>query len=472
MQFRRWLEAIDPEEYKKLRGEIEKARQKQFIKSQGGLGKAIHKARGVWMLPFRAAQKDPQEGWFIDWFDQPGSIQDLNDVSIGDKVADHSLNMTPYWTIAGIDEDKGRIYLTPIEPNPFTTGVGAGGKKLDQFDYDVHSGDYEKERVDRILDRIRQGQVHDIDDMKYLLLGTVPVNMGPNGAQGGWYNASDTMANRGGNKGFDAKTIMKKDAESLKQFGFSMPTKALTGELDPYLWSQFVNGETDPEKARETQVEGENFDDPNQMYKMIMQHPSPQIKIRNWEALVDQYKGYSRYRKEWRAKDYASEISDKWEAGGFTDKKFLPIIKKAAISISKLPPPKARRDPYWYLKEKAIIFASQHDWDDVVRMFEDSDTADNRRYIFYHYRGDRFGKEEKPQLKNIWRMLEKERHPKNLEEILSFLHKQEPEETEQWVKKHEDLLQKSMNDEIYGRDLKIVYGRIKNWRNLRSKFGF
>lgn len=72
------------------------------------LGDEVFKARGVWMIPFADIQKDPQEGYYFDWgsHHQGGSISNLSKINIGDKVADKSLNWTPYWTVSGVDEKK------------------------------------------------------------------------------------------------------------------------------------------------------------------------------------------------------------------------------------------------------------------------------------------------------------------------------------------------------------------------------
>ena len=57
------------------------------------LGERIFESSGVWLYPFNNVKKDVTEGWYIDWFDGPGSIQDIEQVNIGDKVADYSLNI-------------------------------------------------------------------------------------------------------------------------------------------------------------------------------------------------------------------------------------------------------------------------------------------------------------------------------------------------------------------------------------------
>jgi len=473
IRFQNWIE--NQEEDPEIRKAIEAFRkqlQARQIKQQGGMGRYIHKQRGVWLLPFSSARKDPEEGWYIDWADNPGSVSDIDDVNVGDKVADYSLNMTPYWEISGVDKQKNRIYLTPIEPNPFLTGVGAGGKKIDQFDVDVHSGDYERQRVDTILQQWQSGNIHSIQDVAYLLLGTCQLRMGPNGAEGGWYASTDTRSNRGGKMGMDSQEIMKNDAKTLKnQFGFAVPTAALSGELDSYKWDQFVGGSTDINDAKETRIEGEDFDNPEVMLKMILEHPQTQIKIRNWEALEEAYRGWNRYRQEWKAKDYDEKVTNRWEKGEFTNSKILNYLKKAAIGLSQLNVESGKnKDPYWHVKEKAIIFARREGWTDVIEMFENAPDHDNRRYVFEYYKGDRFGeKKEKPQLDKCWEMLEKENHPNNLSGWLSFLYKQEPEKVENWIERNQEKLQKAMDDEYYGNQLKQVVDYIANWQKIRRE---
>jgi hypothetical protein len=473
--FRYWLEneEIDPEVQKSIQV-FQKQVQARQIKQQGGMGKFIHKQQGVWLLPFSAAKQDPEEGWYIDWAEEPGSVSDLDDISIGDKVADYSLNMTPYWVIGGVDKQKNRIYLTPVEPNPFLTGKGAGGATIGQHDIEVHSGEYERQRTNQILNMWQSGGIDSIQDVAYLLLGTVPVRMGPNGAEGGWYSSRDARNNRGGQQGMDSKDIMKKDAKTLKdQFGFAVPMRALSGELDPHTWDQFVGGSTDSREARETRIEGENFDDPNVMLKMILEHPQPQIKMRNWEALDDNFRGWSRYRKEWKEKDYSDEVTKKWQAGEFSNNRMLSYLKKAAIGLAHLSTEQKGKykfkDPFWLVKEKAIGFASQQGWEDVIEMFEEAPDQDNRRYVFYHYRGDHFGRKQEPQLDKLWEMLDREEHPHNLYEFLTFLYKQDAGRVEQWVGQNRETVDKAIEDPSYGEQLGKSVAYIDQWSKLRRE---
>jgi hypothetical protein len=469
MQFRYWIEAEEEKPH---------------------LGKMIKANKGVWMIPFNSIKKDPQEGWFADWFDEPGSIQDLADVSVDDKVSDQSLNFTPYWKVNGVDEQKGRIYLDPIEPNPFVTGVGAGGAKIDQFDMDVFSGDYERKRVDNILQDVKSGNVHSIGDVAYLLLGTVPMQMGPNGAQGGWYNATDTGSNRGGKQQIDARRIMMKDAETLKsQFGFAVPHKALSGQLDPHVWTNFVNGETDPKHAKETQVEGEDFNDPKSMLRSILEHPQPQIKKRNWEALVDRYRGYGRVQDERYALYRDEGISDKerskklekidakWNRGDYEKKDVLPVLKNAVMGIAHLPSSSGNRlDPYWHLREKAIIFAAKEGWWDLVELFEKAKDAVNRRYVFDMYAGGIFHMDHPPKLDKMYRMLEDETNPEVLNSALYKLHKigqnnnEVHKKTLDWINRHENVIEKAIQDPRDGQEVDLIVKRIKEWEGFRKHF--
>lgn len=189
---------------------------------------------GIWMHRFSDVRKDDQ-GYFILKSDNPAGSK----MRVGDQLADHALNMTPYWSISSIDGD--RVNLTPIGSNPLKTGVGAGGAKITKHDIDVYTGDYERKRVQKINESIDAGTL-DIDTIKYILLGTVPVNFGPNGAQGGWYSATDTYSNRGGRKGMSDKEIMMSDAQTLKDHGIPVPVKALDGTMDPHDWGSWVEG--------------------------------------------------------------------------------------------------------------------------------------------------------------------------------------------------------------------------------------
>jgi len=479
MQFRYWLEAEEkPFDHSKKLTDM-------FIKAQGGLGRAIYAKKGIWMIPFNSIKKDPQEGWYADWAEEPGSVQDLADVNVGDKVSDQSLNFTPYWQVNGVDESKNRIYLDPIEPNPFVTGVGAGGAKIGDFDMEVFSGEYERKRVDSILQDVKAGHVHSISDVAYLLLGTVPLQMGPNGAQGGWYNASDTGSNRGGKQQLDPRTIMMKDAETLKsQFGLAVPKKALSGQLDPHIWTNFVNGDTDTRHAKDTQVEGEDFDDPKKILQSILKHPQPQIKMRNWEALQDKYTGYSDYQKDIRdigtrtgeLRGYYDKAEKKWQSGGYTNEDVLPILKNAVMGIAHLPAKGKRLDPYWHLREKALIFAARQGWWNLLELFENAKDAVNRRYVFDMYAGGLFGMDHPPKLEKMFKMLEDETNAEVLNNALYKLHKigQNNDEVHKknldWVNRHEDVIEKATQDQVHGQEVDLIVKRIKEWEGFRKHF--
>lgn len=362
------------------------------------LGDELYKKKGIWMIPFADIEKDATEGYFFNYgtHHTGGSISDISKVQVGDKVSDHSLNWTPYWTVSGVNEDKQVIYLNPIEPNPLVTGVGAGGKKIDDFDTSVFDGSYEKKRVNDILKQWKSGQIDDIRDIAYLLLGTVPVNFGPNGSQGGWYAPTDTMSNRGGKKRMSAKEIMMKDASTIKnQFGFSVPANALNGTLDPRTWGEFVNGGTNDEEMNATRLEEEDFDNPKTIAKIILEHPQPSIKLRNVERLLDLYRGYHKYRAETK-KIYSSDnfdnkqiedLNEKWKNGRYTDKSILPIIHDVALKLSDIyfKNDKKRFDAYWHSKEKLIETAGEQGWDDVISAYEQAASKTNRMNVFDIY---------------------------------------------------------------------------------------
>jgi hypothetical protein len=396
---------------------------------ESDLGDALYSKKGIWMIPFKDVERDEIEGYYFNWskHHSGGSISDLSKVNVGDKVADYALNWTAYWIVSGVDEKKGWVYLNPIEPNPMVTGVGAGGKKIDQWDMDVLSGKYETERVNDILATWKSGKAHGKQDVAYLLLGTVPLNFGPNGAQGGWYNTNDIRSNRGGQKGMDAKDIMKRDAEILKgQFGFDIPAKALSGELDTGVWTGFVSGQVDDENLDDTRLEGEDFKSAQACAKMVLTHREPAIKLRNVEKLLDLYANYAKYRadikKVYKKQDYDYEkmkpeldaLEEKWKSGHYTDGSILDLIHRTALKLSKIFVTGQYgdyHDPYWHVKEKLIVFGAQQGWRDVLELYERTLDRDNRWRVYHAYE----------ELKDIPKMLKMLSGEKTAENILRFL---------------------------------------------------
>jgi len=186
----------------------------------------------VWQYRFSDVQKD-DAGFFL--------IKDATtaNMKIGDQITDASLNLTPYWEISSITGN--RINLKPIGSNPFLTGIGADGRKLTKFDVDVFSGKIEKERLEKINEIMESGEAT-IDDVKYALLGTVPVQMGPAGHQGGGYHVNDSV-NRGGQKGMSPKEIMIADAKTLNNLGLTVPLAALDKTMDPDDWQTWIQTE-------------------------------------------------------------------------------------------------------------------------------------------------------------------------------------------------------------------------------------
>jgi len=364
------------------------------------LGERIFESQGVWLYPFKNVKRDNIEGWYIDWFDNPGSIHEIEKVNIGDKVADFSLNMTPYWEVNGVDSDRGTIYLTPIEPNPFITGVGAGGAKITEHDLQVHTGEYERKRIDGVLDVINQKLYASPSDIAYILQGTVPVNFGPNGAQGGWYCVHDTWNNRGGKNGLDAQHIMMSDAKTLQQkFGFTIPQKALDGSMDVHKWGFFVNGVSDPDT--DFQAENENYTNVETSKKYLSEAIEPKRKERNLSAII---KKIDFYNKPTREKE--------------------KLLRDLAVDIFHMYHPTIDRrkfDVYWHLKEQFILIAQRFKWWDILELYKKCYDSTNRAYVASAYRflseeGD--DEEKEKSKKSLLEMERKEEHPEALYGIL------------------------------------------------------
>lgn len=315
-----------------------------------------------------------------------------DDVEIGDLVEDMVISAVPYWKVHDIDIEKNIIYLEPYGKNPFVPNasgeiVGAGGHKFSQHDFDVMSGEYEQSRIDRILDIINNKKYHDINDIAYILLGTVPVQVGPNGSQGGWYNVKDGN-NRGSMKGMETQEIMIKDANTLKnKLGFEVPDSALSGELDAYTWNDFINGHVGTRGLERTKLPFEDFTDPVKMAGVVMGRYAPAIRLRNLERLLDIGRSTDEYD------DLIRDLSKKIVGDKILDDDF---------------------DRLWHLKERLIRFASQKGWEDIIEMYEDVHDADNQADVARHYG-------ESKQLEKLLAMLDKSKSAKPIRSILGYL---------------------------------------------------
>lgn len=375
------------------------------------IARAIFKAHGVWPYPFSMVSRDPEEGYFIDWRSNPVDLP-IEDVSEGDKVADQSLNMTPYWMVEFVDEASGRIFLKPIEPNPFVTGVGAGGAVLTEADYEIFSGEAETKIVDRVLDRINEGLVATYSDIKYPLLGTVALRFGPNGGEGGWYAPTDLWSNRGGKEGLSEREIMVRDAQTIQKLGLPVPPAALEGRMDPHLWGDLVNGNSifRPRENPEIMFPGEDWDDPYALRAFILNHPLPQVKERNLQMLKELWNP--------RPVDLSPEQREAWWAGEYADPELTAFVKQVLIDFSDVfhGPQWDEHDfdPYWKVKEEAIETAKYLGWTDVLEEYEDAPDADNRRYVADAYQ---YLRESGPLL----RMAEAEENPQTMKAILRGL---------------------------------------------------
>ncbi len=382
--------------------------------------------------PFSRAKRDSQEGWYLDWKALPGDIfteqgrtSDINALQNGDMVEDSVASSVPYWRIGWVDANIGRVYVEPIEPNPFLNNVGAGGKELNEHDYEVHSGDYEKKKVDEYLDLVRSGKYSDIRDITYLLKGTVPVNFGPNGAQGGWYNASDVRSNRGGQQNIDAKTIMMNDAKTIQQkLKLDVPPAALSGEMSPREWTDFVNG--DYSLIPSTALNGENWNDPAISSNFVMNHPQPQIKLRNFDAIMNVFNPFPRQQinKIWQeeqdsevARSKSDPIEAAFKRGDFMRQDIKSQVHQLTLDIASLKHPtqdKTGFDPYYLLKEKAMSYANQFGWSDVIDAYVNSHDEDNRA------EAARILGQNK-QIDKLLQMEAREKHPKALIGIIRGL---------------------------------------------------
>ncbi len=375
------------------------------------IARAIFEKYDVWPYPFSSVKRDPVEGYYIDWLNNPVDLP-IEDINVGDKVADQSLNMTPYWVVDFVGPE--RIYLKPIAPNPFLTGVGAGGARLGDWDYEIFSGEAERKIVDRVLARIDQGLVASYNDIKYPLLGTVALRFGPNGGEGGWYTPTDLWSNRGGKQGLSEEEIMVKDAATIQKLGLPVPPAALDGTMKPHTWGQLVSGDTifRPREHLDILFPGEDWDDPAALRAFILNHPLPDVKERNFEML----KGL--WNPPPHKEGLSQEEREAWWAGEYADPELTPFVRQVLAELSEIKAEpqwqKQDYDPNWKVKEEAIRTAQSLGWPDVLRMYEDNADATNRRYVAYAYKAL-----ELPN--DLLRMAQVESNPEAMRAILEGL---------------------------------------------------
>lgn len=318
-------------------------------------------------IKFNDVKYDTVEKWHADLNTAMSTVKDAGKLRIGEEISDYSASETPYWKVSATDPDKNIVYLEPIGTNPYAPRsdgkiIGAGGHEFTKHDFDVLSGEYESKKIDSVLDRINKKQYYDIEDIAYVLLGTVPVQGGPNGSQGGWYNVNDAH-NRGHQKGLDTKEIMQKDSRTIKdKFGFSVPQKALDGTLSHDAWNNFVSGgyignkEMDDAKLPE-----EDFSDSKKMANIILTHPQRSIRIRNAEKLIGKFRKEDPNLEEIIRKT-AAELAGRDKLGHYEDS-----------------------DVDYLLKEKFISLASDMNWPDMLDLFAKSPDPTNRKFVAWGY---------------------------------------------------------------------------------------
>ena len=84
------------------------------------------------------------------------------------------------------------------------------------------------------------------------------------------------------------------------------------------------------------------------------------------------------------------EEREAWWAGEYADIELTSFIQQVIVELSGIKPgPQWQEqdfDPNWLVKEGAIQTASLLGWADIVRKYEDSPDANNRRYVAYAYK--------------------------------------------------------------------------------------
>lgn len=364
-----------------------------LLLTEANISSLFDKDKPSFKIKFNDVKHNTIDKYYVNLKNSINNI-DISLVEIGDKIQDYTLNETPLWKVIDIDLDNNILYLEPIKPNPFVPNasgeiVGAGGNVFNQYDFDVMSGDYENDRIDHLLDLINKKNYHDISDIAYILLGTVPNQVGANGSQGGWYNSSNRN-NRGQIKGMKEIDIIKKDANTIKnKLKLSVPDSALDGSINPTSWNNFVqSGDMYGKELEKSKLPEENFSDTSKMAEIVLSHPQPYIRNRNANLLIKAF---------------------------YDNSNLLPLIKNTAFQLAKQPSYGKEYDKNYLSKEKFISLARQQNWPDVVLAFHNSPHPTNRTYV-----ADAYGKHEN--LSQLLKMLENEQSPKVIGRILSNMY--------------------------------------------------
>lgn len=304
--------------------------------------------------PISGAKKvSGKNEWTLDMSKAPELSKPFEEAEVGDGVWDYNMHSAlgdgkPIWTVVWMDEKKGTLTVVPTEDNPLSSGVGAGGRLLEDFDYLVQSGEFETEQVDRILQIIGSKSYHQPADVAYVLLGTVPMRFGANGAEGGWYNAHDTRSNRGGMRGMDDKEIVMKDAAALKKMGFTLPVGALEGKIDSMTWTDFVNrGSVSSRASKEMRFDSEEKG--KDIVDLIASERSPKVVGMMFERLVQ---------------------------SGAKDEQVAEAVK----AIGAKEGGNGEVDPYFLVKENAIGWAKRHGMHELILPFVESEDSDVSSY--------------------------------------------------------------------------------------------
>lgn len=209
----------------------------------------VEEVGGGWVVPFAdVKRKGGAYALFRDTSDALAMVSIgtlIGDRTAGTRVA--SSAWIPYWRVVGQHEDWTEV--VPIGKNPLSTGVGAGGASIGAFDLQVATGEYGRAKVARAIEKLRTHTAQ-IEDVTCLLAGHVPMQMGPNGAQGGWYNVDD-RSSRGGMEGRSPEDQVAIDAARLSGWGFAVPRGALRWPLaiSTEAWNRWVAGPPEPSTA-------------------------------------------------------------------------------------------------------------------------------------------------------------------------------------------------------------------------------
>jgi len=268
----------------------------------------------------------------------------------------------------------------------------------------------DKALIDDVMLRIANDAYADFDNIRPILLGYTSSG---NYELNKWNTRGKTSYT--GSRWADVRKqpltdqqIFELDIKTLLQLGFSLPKKALNGTLNPAKWNSLINYPWSEAILLDSdwQIEGEDWNDPSIMIRLILEHPQPYIKARNFAALMHYInpqqlleikfqEAYKQLGLDENAhpldlpEDLRIQIQQEYRRGTYANHEWLQHFHEIAPRIATLRHPAQNlmgEDPYSYpFKERVLKQVANFEWFDILQLFKRSYTPHLRKLLVEEY---------------------------------------------------------------------------------------